>query len=127
MTDTRVNWYGNDLLRQLRSNTPEALGEAGELLLKAAAARAPRAGGTLAASGYVATEEKSTYRADKLHNKEVKPPKGGAVVAFAAFYARFWEFGTSKLPAKPYLRPALDELKGQMGARVVATLGKKLR
>lgn len=30
------------------------------------------------------------------------------------FYARFLEFGTSKMPAYPFLRPAWDELKGAL-------------
>ena len=31
-----------------------------------------------------------------------------------AFYAHMVEFGTVKMPAKPFLRPALNECKGQI-------------
>lgn len=38
------------------------------------------------------------------------------------FYARFLEFGTSKMPAYPFLRPAWDELKGSLPELIRADL-----
>jgi len=38
------------------------------------------------------------------------------------FYARFLEFGTSKMPAYPFLRPAWDELKGALPELIRADL-----
>lgn len=40
-----------------------------------------------------------------------------------AYYWRFLEFGTSKLPAKPFLRPAFDSKKNQ----AVTEIAKKLK
>lgn len=122
----KLTWYGDQLLKEIHSNTPEAFIDGAKLLLKAAQARAPRRSGTLSDSGYIGIEGKSTYRRKKVHNKEVKAPKGGAVVGFAAFYARFVEFGTSKRAAQPFMRPALDELKHKIGNKVVESLGRKL-
>lgn len=122
-----VKWHGEQLLAEIRAGTPDALWAGAELLRDAAASRAPHNSGHLAESGYIAIEGKSTYRSDKRHNKEVKPPKGGAVVGFAAFYARFIEYGTSKMPARPYFRPAIDELKGQIGETIVRKLRSKIK
>jgi len=38
------------------------------------------------------------------------------------FYARFLEFGTSKMPAYPFLRPAWDEIKGALPELIRADL-----
>lgn len=127
MDGAKVDWYGAQLLQEIRTNTPDSLAEAAHILLVAAQAHAPRKTGFLAKSGYIATEKKSSYRANKRHNKQLKPPKGGALVAFAAFYARFREYGTGNEEAKPFLRPALDETKVKMGDRFVVSLGKKLK
>ena len=123
----QVKWYGDKILAQIRDATPEALMEGGEQLVKAAASKVRDRSGTLRESGYVATESKSTYRNHKLHNKQAKVPKGGALVGFAAFYARFIEFGTKHAAAKPFLRPAFDELKGSIGATIVKQIGRKLK
>jgi HK97 gp10 family phage protein len=122
-----VKWHGDELLKQIREGTPEGLFAGGEILVEAAASRIHSNTHTLEKSGYVATEEKSTYKRSKVHNKEAKPPKGGAVVGFAAFYARYVEFGTKKKGAKPFLRPALDELKEKIGAEIVTTIGRKFK
>lgn len=37
-----------------------------------------------------------------------------ATVGFTKFYGRFVELGTSKMAAKPFLRPALDESEGKI-------------
>lgn len=125
--NSSVKWFGDEFLKQVREVTPEGLFAGGELLVDAAASRAPRASGDLAKSGYVAIEGKSTYQRRKKYNKQAKPPKGGAVVGFAAFYARYVEFGTKNISAKPFFRPAIDEMKDQIGAEIVATMKKKIK
>jgi HK97 gp10 family phage protein len=122
-----VKWFGDKLVEQINTATPDALFDGGQMLVDAAASRAPRNSGDLALSGYVATEEKTTYRRRKLHSKQAKVPKGGAVAGFAAFYARFVEYGTIKTRAKPFLRPALDELKEKIGAEIVIKVGKQIK
>lgn len=44
-------------------------------------------------------------------------------VESSAYYWRFLEFGTSKLPARPFLRPAFDTKKSQ----AVDAMAKKLK
>lgn len=127
MADFELKWHGPDLLAQLREGTPEALFAGGEMLVEAAASRAPRFSGDLAKSGYVAIEGKTTYRKKKKYNKQAKVPKGGAVVGFAAFYARYVEFGTKHKAARPFLRPALDELKEKIGNEIAVTIGRKFK
>jgi len=39
----------------------------------------------------------------------VEEVEDGAEIGFSAEYAWYQEFGTSKMPAQPYLRPTLDE------------------
>lgn len=123
-----VKWYGNQLLADIRAATPDGLFAGAEMLVKAAASRAPRgASGVLQDSAYAASEEKSTYTAHKLHNKQAKVPKGGAVAGFAAFYAGFIEYGTKKKAARPFLRPTIDELRAQIGGEIVLRIGRKLK
>ena len=122
-----IKWYGDDLLKQIRDGTPDALFDGAQLLVDAAAARAPSASGDLRKSGYVAIEGKSTYRNDKKHSKRRQPPKGGAVAGFAAFYAKFVEVGTKNQRAHPFLRPAFDEIKDQIGNKIVTDLGGRFK
>lgn len=144
---TEVKWFGDDILAQIREHEHDALFEAGEKFIEAAASKAPVGdSGDLAKSGYVVSAKRSTYKSGKRHRKEIKV-KGDAVAAgFAAFYARYIEYGTKPhkigkagqlirlkngdvvrgpvqhpgTRAKPFLRPALDELKSQLGAEAAA-------
>lgn len=154
MATSSVKWYGDDLLKQIRENTPEGLYAGGEMLLEAAKNRVPTGGtGDIANSGYVAIEGKSTYQSKKTNNKQAKVPKNGAVVGFADFRALFVEFGTKPhkigkpgqplrlpdgtfvrgpiqhpgAPAKPFFRPAYDELKEEIGNQIIFKIQRKLR
>lgn len=112
-----VNWYGDDILNAIDDETNAALFAAAELMINAAAAKAPRDEGTLAESGYVATKDKSTYHFDPAsYEKEVRPEKEGfAVAAFAAPHAHLIEFGTVNMGPQPFFRPAFDENRTEMG------------
>lgn len=41
-----------------------------------------------------------------------KGSRGG--IAAAGFKVKFWEFGTSRLPARPFMRPVYDEWQGRI-------------
>lgn len=123
----QVKWHGDELLKQIREGTPDGLFAGAEMLVEAAAQNAPRDTGNLADSGYAAIPGKSTYKADKRHNKEIKVKEGQAIAAFAMFYAGFVEFGTKKKAARPFLRRALDEVKGKIGEEVVTKMGRKFK
>lgn len=42
------------------------------------------------------------------------------------FYWRFVEFGTSQMPAKPFLRPAFEQSKYQVTKAIIQTLEKEI-
>lgn len=148
-----MDWRGDELLKQIREETPDGLFAGAELFIETAASRAPRgATGDLQNSGYVASETKSTYKSSKKHRKAVKPPKGGVVAGFAAFYAWIVEVGQKPhkigkpgqilrlangnivrgpidhpgKPARPFIRPTFDELKEQIGNTIVLKIRKKI-
>lgn len=124
----QVKWYGDKLIATIRAATPDALFEIGQELVEVARAKAPKRSGDLARSGYVTTKDKSTYQKLKTNRKEAKVTEDGVVVVgFADFKARWYEYGTEKRSARPYLRPALDELKDKIGATIVEKIGRKLK
>jgi len=67
-------------------------------------------------------------RAIKSETVEVSPGRALArvYVGREAFYARFVEFGTRNMPAKPFLRPALRENRGRVMSAVRSTIGRIL-
>ncbi|OOH89535.1 hypothetical protein BMT54_06485 [Pasteurellaceae bacterium 15-036681] len=42
------------------------------------------------------------------------------------YYWRFVEFGTSKMPAKPFLRPAFEQSKQQASDAIISTLREEI-
>lgn len=82
-----------------------------------AVARSPDETGFLESSIYLVTHESSTYGQgvgaapeDATLLPEVQKPEDDqtAYVAVGASYGEYVEFGTSKMPAHPYLIPAAD-------------------
>lgn len=51
-----------------------------------------------------------------------KTGKVGAYNPKDPFYWRFVEFGTSKMPAKPFMRPAFEQSKDRATSEVIKTL-----
>lgn len=121
---TSIKWYGDKILAELRGDTPDALYAAAEQFIEAAKRRVPVASGDLRDSAYIGIDGKSTYQAKKIHAKEVRAKKGEAVAAFAAFYAKFVEYGTKRTAAKPFMRPTLDESKAKLIGTITARLKK---
>lgn len=122
----KLTWHGDKLKLAIKDATPDALFEGADLLAKAAASKAPRRTGELADSGYAASENRSTYSGGSQRRKEIKPQPGTAVAAFSAFYARFVELGTRKRAARPFLRPAFDELKDRIAQAIVDSMRPKV-
>lgn len=119
--------YTDDIKNALPELLNQAMFEGAQDILDVAKAKAPVSSGTLRDSGYVAVKDKTTYQEGPRHRKEIRPDTdGAAVVGFAAFYARYIELGTAKLAAKPFLRPALDERKDDVGKRIVAVVSEGL-
>lgn len=92
----QIEWYGDDFLQVVRLHGDDALFAAGEIVMHAAARRAPRKSGKLQSSGYVSTASRSTYARRKYWRKEKKPPINGATVGFSAPHAHLIESGRRK-------------------------------
>jgi HK97 gp10 family phage protein len=126
-TKVRVDWFGDDLLAEIRGGSDDALFEAAQKILDIAQGNAPVRSGDLRDSGYVKTNKRSTYKAKKGHNKEREAPEGTALAGFAMFYAHMVERGTSKMAAQPYLRPAVDSASEAAGNQFVIVMASKLK
>jgi len=124
-----ITWYGDNIANLIHARINDALFVACQLLVDAAAPKAPRDEGTLQESGYVATADDSNYRFDpKRYEKEVRPQYDGvAVAAFAAPHAHLIEFGTANMRAQPFFRPAFDEQRQEMGLTATALLLEALK
>jgi HK97 gp10 family phage protein len=87
-----------------------------EVIRKEAANRAPKKTGRL--------------KRNIVKRREKAPPGLSASVVIGvrkeAFYWRFVEFGTSKLPARPFLRPAFDTQKEAAAGRIAAKLRERI-
>lgn len=126
MADFDVKWFGKELLAKIVGVSESGLYSAADELLSVAQSRAPERSGELKDSGYIATSKRSTYRSKKGRIKQKPVSDGDALAGFSAFYARMVENGTSKMAARPFLRPALDEAKRRAGVKAVVVMRGKL-
>ena len=74
---------------------------------------------TSRSSGYDAAVQGAANRLPSGEQREVFPPlprpkPGEAVVAVAAYYGIYQEFGTVRAPAHPYMRPAVDKVVNEV-------------
>lgn len=116
-----VEWYGDEIEGALQGEIDDALFEAAQALVELARAKAPRDKGTLQDSGYAASATKSTYVKRPYHKGERRVGRGVAVAAFSAPHSHLIEFGTRKMSAQPFFRPAFD---GGKRAMVDAAMSK---
>lgn len=94
----------------------DVLQKAAEPVRERAAAKAPRgATGTLQSGVVVATQ--STAHRIFAQSKGYGRAKVGVGPSSDAFYGIFQELGTSRHPAQPFLRPAVDASRQQVIAR----------
>jgi len=104
----------------------DALFEGAKVVQEAAIARAPKRSGRLKRGIYAASFTKSNYKKVGKTNRGIKPKRGTAIIASGTWYGRLLEYGTKKMAAKPFLRPALDEAKDKAIETTVEYLRKKL-
>lgn len=149
----KIEWNGDDVLKQFEQADDDALFAGGEVLLEVAQSKAPVDDGDLRESGYVATASKSSYTKRPGHRKEVRPTDGVAAVAFAIFYAHIVETTGARahtikaqpgkrlqigktlvsqvrhpgVQAQPYLRPALDESSEKIAEAIAGHLRGKVK
>jgi HK97 gp10 family phage protein len=63
----------------------------------------------------------------RVRRRTADERKRGEVVAYAGtslFYARFYELGTSRQPARPFLRPAADESHAEIFRTIQESLSR---
>lgn len=60
--------------------------------------------------------------AKQIETFKVRSGKKGALNPKDPYYWRFLEFGTSKMPARPYLRPAFEQTKEKAATEIIKTL-----
>jgi len=126
-TKVKVVWFGDEILKAIEAGYESGLFEAGQEIITAAQSNAPVRSGDLRDSAYVKTSKRSTYRAKKGHRKEREAPEGTALAGFAMFYAHMVERGTSKMGARPFLRPAIDSAKEAAGKRFAIATAAELK
>lgn len=121
-----------------------ALGRGARLIKDEAVRRAPVATGKLQ-KNIIAARDRNPQRAGPgIGERYIVGVRGGARQKLAntrrnrragtvgqdavtqgnTFYWRFLEFGTAKMPAKPFLRPAFEAMKQAALDEVVSSLGK---
>ncbi len=117
----------DEIIAKVNGDLDVAMFTAGNEILDVATPKTPYRTGKLRDSGYVSTVAHSSYNGGKGHRREIKPDKQGiAVISFSWFTARFFELGTRRLSARPYLRPAFDEAKGQARDTIVRIVKEAL-
>jgi len=87
-----------------------------ELVRSTAAHKAPRLTGKLADSMTVKVEQGGVAEVRAL----IGPGKD-------AFYGRYVEFGTKYQPARPFLRPALDEKQGEATQAIIDAINDVIK
>lgn len=90
-------------------------------MAKEAKKNAPRDEGTL----------KRAIKAKRKRSHSLQPISEvivthGRSVRFDAFYWRFLEYGTQKISAQPFIKPAEEKVGGEMDRHIVELFGKKL-
>ena len=101
-----ANWHPEVITADVEKKAMDRLEEAGEFVADRARQKVPVLSGKLRDSIRV-----TRFKGDPKQNIRVyagSRQKGGA------FYAHMVEYGTVKMPAKPFLRPALNECKGRI-------------
>lgn len=154
MATNGLKWYGDEFMADVRQATPDALLEVAEKFIEVAASRAPRGDGDLRRSGYVKSENKSTYTKRYMHSREIKAVPGAVGATFAAFYTHMVEFGTRShtiksrkgrklrmangnvvtgpvshpgTRARPFIRPTIDEAKSLFGDMVAQGVKSRMK
>lgn len=96
-----------------KANVQQTINVTASQLYRAASLKAPRRTGLLRAS----------------LDWQARPRSLSAIVGArtVAYYWKFVEFGTVKMAARPFLRPAAEALKADHHARMVQTLEKAAR
>ena len=121
MYDVRIFWNGETVKKKMQNVCFKTVYEAGVACLNQAVMLCPVAdymGGRLRASLTMKTNKQTKYGrggAPKESGDDIQPPgeENVAHIGTAVSYSFFQEFGTLRMAAQPYLRPAFDYIKGE--------------
>ncbi len=125
-------------IQAIHNGTVVAVRRAAKQVRDDASQYAPRDTGYLSESVYTVTSDASTYgqatgkarsRADREPLPEVNAPQSDTegVVAVAAQYGTYVEHGTSRAGAQPYLTPAAEGMRGQLGTIVAQEINRAIK
>lgn len=126
-----LKWFGDALIAQVEAKNKKTLRRIGQIVSRRAKANCPvgvDVRGTAergASRGQFWTERTPGTLKKSIRYKVSKGKKMSVQViagSKAAYYARFVEFGTSKMLARPFLRPALESSKMEIEAAFKDTL-----
>ena len=120
-----------DLAQNVQNNIARsATNSAAQVVKKAAISKAPNLTGNLKKNIIVRRLPKAESALTSEHIVTVRrgrlTVKQKAAGITGAMYAGFVEFGTVKMPARPYLRPAFDQTKTQAVDAMAAQLKKRI-
>ncbi len=104
-----ANWNPDKITAEIEKKAMDRLEEAGQIIADKARQKVPVQSGNLRDSIRVTRlkgDPKQNIRVYAGNRK--KRDQGGA------FYAHIVEYGSVKMPAKPFLRPALNECRGRV-------------
>lgn len=103
-----------EIIAELREQMAQAVEQTAHKVRESYATQAPEQTGFMASSAYVVTKDSSTYgkdlegSGDMLPEVEHPTSEMEALIAVAASYAAFQEYGTVHDPAQPAFHPAFD-------------------
>ncbi len=100
----RVEWHPEAITAEIEKTAMDRLESAGEMIATSARQKVPVDTGRLKDSIRV-----TRLKGDPKMNIRVY---AGNRLKGGPFYAHMVEYGTVKMAAKPFLRPALNEIKG---------------
>lgn len=105
----RIQWNPELVTVEIEKRAMDRLEKAGELIAEHARNKVPVDTGRLRDSIRV-----RRLKGDPKQNIRVYAGNRKRREQGGAFYAHMVEYGTVKMPAKPFLRPALNEVKGRI-------------
>jgi HK97 gp10 family phage protein len=122
-----VKWYGDEVIKEIRKASRKALQESGKLIVREAKSLCPvgieerfvAKSGQYAGKNYSGripgTLKRSIRYRVTRNGKSVQVIAGGRSGEYlTAFYSAMVEWGTHRMLARPFLRPALEKSMQQV-------------
>ena len=108
--------------KAIRKQLHDLISEAAELVFREADARAPI--GPTGRTRFSLRIEIGTSKRGNFYANVVVGAQDGESTKTSAFYVTFYELGSSRQPARPFLRPALDKCRPRIRRMLQEGLAK---